>query len=140
MKKTLLIAIGVILLTGSICAQERHSIKRDQLPSAAMKYIQNNWNNVSPSKIIKITQGFDVAYEVTLVDGTLINFNRDGSWKDISADKEVTKSAVPAGIRRYVLENCPKYKIVRMDKETEGYKIHLSNGLEMRFDFQGNRI
>lgn len=140
MKKTLFIVIGMMLLLGSAHAQDRHIIKRDQLPSAAMKYIQGNWNNVSPSKIIKITQGFDVAYEVTLVDGTLINFNRDGSWKDITSTKEVVKSAVPAGIRRYVHENCPKYKIVRMDKESEGYKIRLSNGLEMRFDFQGNRI
>lgn len=134
MKKLILLALSILLLCGSSYAQMRQSIKRSSLPKSAVKYMQKNWNNVSPTKIVKISEGIDINYEVTLVDNTVIYFNRDGNWQSITAEKEIVKTAIPAGIRNYVSANAKGKKIVHMYKEENGYAVELDNGKKLHFD------
>lgn len=138
MKKIILIALGMLVLCGTSFAQTKKIIKREQLPSAALQFIQHNWNNVSISRATMETEGYKVEYDVRLAGGTEIEFNRDGGWKEIESSKEIPESAIPVGIRTYVRQHHRGHKVVKMEKKSYGYEVTLDNDREYTFDTDGN--
>lgn len=154
MKKILPLVLGMMLLCGSTYATnnknnapnqsclnsigDRKSIKPEQLPSAARHFVMNNWNNVTVNTAIMETEGYKIEYTVTLADGTTIEFNRDGGWKEIEATQEIPESAIPAAIRTYVLKMYKGQKVVKLERDKKGYEVELSNDKELKFDLEGN--
>ena len=51
--------------------------------------------------------------------------------------KSVPGEIVPPEIARYVGQNYPKQRIVSIDKESGGYEVELSNGLDLKFNKAG---
>lgn len=137
MKKLLILTLALVL-AGSAFATDRKNIKRDQLPKAALRYAQDNFNNVSIRNIVQITDGSKITYEVKLVDNTLIIFNRDGGVRSVTADKEVAEGAIPWGVRYYVKKHHRGHKVTSVVKNLDGYTITLDNGKEVLCDLNGN--
>lgn len=50
----------------------------------------------------------------------------------------VPSSLVPSKVRTYMSNTYPKERIHKMAKTDKGYRFHLSNGLILHFDVQGN--
>lgn len=140
MKKLLLflaLAAGVATM-----AQARDTYAHDSsvLPEAARTTIANNFK--AGVSVVKIDKDFGRVseYEVILDDGTEIGFDRNGNWDNVEVHntKTVPSTMVPQGIRDAVAKMQPKQRIVGIDKERRGYDIELSNGVEMKFDLNGN--
>lgn len=138
MKKVLILILSVVVMAGSLWADNRKQIKRDQLPKAAQHYVMNNWNNVAISYCWQEIDGYKIEYTVRLVDGTTIEFNRDGGWKEVESSVAIPESAIPAAIRTYVKQNHRGAAILKMEKDTRGYEIELDNEKELQFDKKGN--
>ena len=94
-----------------------------------------------------IKDGFD--YDVTLSDYTKIDF--DGNmfgkleWDEVdckhaSIYTEVPSKLVPAEITDYVNRVHSTQTIVKIAKDTRGWDIELSNGIEIEFDKRFNVI
>lgn len=140
MKKLLL----CLLLVGGIyavaSAKDTYAHGAAVLPEAAQNVIKKNFKaKVSVVKIEK-TLGHVDEYDVTLSDGSEITFDRQGNWKDVETNVNVSVPAAfyPAAVGNYVKKNHSGTRIVGVDKERGGYEITLSNGIDMKFDRQGN--
>ena len=139
--KKLLLMLGLILGISAVAtAKDKYAHDESVLPEAARTTISNNFK--AKVSLVKIEKDFGriSEYEVILTDGTEISFDRNGNWENVETNnsKSVPSSMVPKAISDYVSKNQPKTRIVGIEKERNGYDIELSNGVDMKFDAQGN--
>ncbi len=135
MKKIIFTLLTLVLLVGSASTQARKRvINPDKLPQPAIELIQKHW----PSCAIDFAYIDGLEYEVLLSDGTLIEFNIKGIWKEMKCTDGLPVTLVPGYITRYVVERFPKQLIIDCEKLRGGYEVTLTNGLEIQFDLRGN--
>ncbi|MDL2265800.1 PepSY-like domain-containing protein [Parabacteroides sp. OttesenSCG-928-G21] len=80
-------------------------------------------------------------YDVILTDGTNIEFDRKGEWKEIERYRTpVPSTLIPGKITDYVQTHFSEQMIVFIERERFGYEIELENDIELLFDFKGNFI
>ena len=138
-KSTLFLAalLCMMMQTVSTFASDR-LIPTEQLPAAAMAFIQENFpgEGVTFAKI-----DFDNGrkqYEVRLNNGTELEFDKKGNWDKVDCQfNAVPSHLVPTVIANYVNTTYPNTMVVKIDKERYGFKIELSNDLELKFNKQG---
>ena len=100
------------------------------LPVSSRQFISDHFKDIPVSHIqieknlIRIS-----SYDVILTDGTNVEFNHKGEWKEI-----------PEVIQDLIKKNYSSNKVVKIEKEIRDYEIKLDNGLEMTFDLKGNLI
>lgn len=122
------------------CAGDTYAHDASVLPAAAKSTLANNFKaGVSVVKIEK-TLGMIKEYEVVLQDGTEISFDKDGNWENVETNKnkKVPSAFIPKGVQNFVSKTHPGTHVVGIDKERNGYDVELSNGIDIKFDKQGN--
>lgn len=135
MKKFILALFALLLLAGGVTAQSRkRTIDPENLPKAAKELIQKHW----PSCAIDYASAKSREYEVLLTDGTLIEFDSKGVWKEMECTEGLPVTLVPVYITRYIVNRYPKQLIIDCEKMRGGYEVTLTNGLEIQFDLKGN--
>lgn len=73
-------------------------------------------------------------YEVFFTDGTEIEFDKNGDWKEVDGQKKTIPSAyIPHPIHEYLKQHFPDENIVTIEKDKNEYEIKLLNGLEVSF-------
>lgn len=76
-----------------------------------------------------------------LADGTKIEFNAEGEWKDVDCTSgEVPVAIIPKQINDYVAKSYPGVKFLKIDRDRRSYDVSLSNRLELKFDKQFNLV
>ncbi len=134
MKKFILTLLTLLLVGGSVMADGRkRTIDPENLPKPATELIQKHW----PSCVIDYAFIDGKEYEVLLSDGTMIEFNSKGVWKEMKCTDGLPVTLVPGNITRYVVNRYPKQLIIKCEKMRGGYEVKLTNGLEIQFDMQG---
>mgnify|MGYP005608649501 FL=1 len=74
-------------------------------------------------------------FDVVFTDGSSIEFNSSGEWTDVTCRQStVPAEIVPAQIQNFVLKNHPSSTILQIEQFRYGYEVHLSNGLEVKFN------
>ena len=120
--------------TTSALADDK-AIDFSQLPAAAQSFIQSDFSTSEISFITKDTELLDTTYDVHFTDGTKVEFNSKGEWKEISCKKsEINLKYVPKQILSTVGSKWPKAEIRKIERYKQGYEIELSNRLELKFD------
>ena len=113
-------------------------ITPEQLPPAAMAFIQENFPGVGVTFAKKDFDNGRRQYEVHLNNGVELDFDKKGNWDKVDCQyNPVPANIVPANITNYVQTSYPNTTIVKIDKERYGYKIELSNDLELKFNKKG---
>ena len=129
----------VIATAFGASAKDTYSHDPSTLPQSARTTIKNNFT--SEISLIKIDNEFGRIsdYEVILTDGTEIKFDRNGNWEDVecSLNNTVPASFIPSQVATFVKKNQPDTHIIGIEKDRRGYEVQLSNGVEMKFDKQG---
>lgn len=143
MKRIGIILIGLALMTNMACADnDKVTNNINELPQVSRNFLNNyfNGNQVSHIKIDKDLFLVD-SYDVILTDGTSVEFNRDGEWKEVkSFQQNIPDTLIPAEIRQYVSQNYPGQKIMTVERGKRKVSVDLANGLELKFDLNGNLI
>lgn len=143
MKRIGIILIGLALMTNMACADnDKVTNNINELPQVRRNFLNNyfNGNKVSHIKIDKDLFLVD-SYDVILTDGTSVEFNRDGEWKEVkSFQQNIPDTLIPAEIRQYVSQNYPGQKIMTVERGKRKVSVDLANGLELKFDLNGNLI
>lgn len=109
------------------------------LPVNAKSLLSRHFGSkVNHVKIDKNLLGKVDEYEVILQNGTEVDFEADGTLREVDAGK----NAVPSGlllqpIKDYVKKNCGNKKIVQLEIKKDSYKIELVDGRELKFDRAG---
>ncbi|MDE6028423.1 MAG: PepSY-like domain-containing protein [Muribaculaceae bacterium] len=141
-KKVLFVLAAVIGLSTAVFAGDKYAHDASVLPKGAQTTLAKNFK--SKVSVVKIDKDFGriSEYEVVMTDGAEITFDRDGNWKEVEVNvsKSVPDAFIPAGVSKYVKANQAGQKVVGIEKNRNGYDVELSNGVEMKFDKDGNFV
>jgi len=133
--------ILLFTLSGGIWVSAQHSIiSSKELPANTQKFISRNFANHQIAHAQKESKvGIVHEYEVTLNDGTQLEFYRDGSWKEMKNKQNgIALNLVPKKISSYIQQKFPKTFVTKIERERYAYKVDLSNGLDLEFNSDGD--
>lgn len=83
----------------------------------------------------------EMEYCVWLNDGTKVEFDMQGEWERVGRKKTgVPVKLIPPTIIQYVKANYPDDVVSKLSRKPYGYKIELSNDMDLRFNLQGQFI
>ena len=78
------------------------------------------------------------SYEIYLTDGTELEFDIMGNWKEIESKLTPIDFAVlPANIASIIKNQFPNTTLVEVERKINYYKIKLSNRMKIRIDPNG---
>lgn len=139
MKKLFLLICLFVTFVPFVTAAPDHdyTISFEQLPAVSQTFIKTHFDGVQVAYCLRDSHSF----EARLADASEIEFNVDGSWKEIDCKyKELPSSVIkllPSAIPAYVKDSFPKTIITKVDIKFWGYEIELNNGLDIEFDTTG---
>ena len=140
MKRTKLFfaAVACFFTAAFVCYAIDMTVLTSQLPESAMAFVQQYFPSRNIANIERDTEFMNSTYEVTLDDGTEIDFYKNGTFDKVDCKMgAVPASIVPLGIQQYVNNNFAGATIVKIDKERYGYDIELSNDIDLKFNHHG---
>lgn len=121
------------------------NISPNKLPNAAKSFIEQYFADQTIVAAEKEMDDGQIVYEVTLSDGTELDFDENGEWTDVDCqNRQVPDGIVPEKIRSYVATNYSDNFIVEIEHKYNRYRIELNNDkygaspIELRFDNQFN--
>lgn len=128
---TLVFSLGVVNVFGF----NDKVISKNQLPAQAQSFLNENFADVKISYAKQETDFIERSYEVVLADGTKLEFTKKGNWKEVDCRySEVPSAIVPALIKNFINENYSGSRVLKIERDSRGYEVKLSNKLELKFN------
>ncbi|EAI3578693.1 hypothetical protein E4R53_03065 [Campylobacter coli] len=122
--------LGLAALLGATVLFARDIIvPASELPRNAQDFISKNFKT---AQIALVKKDID-SYDVTLNDGTEIDFIITGEWKDVDGKYKALPNSILPNISA-----SSNAQIIEVSREINGYKFELSNQLKIYTDAQGN--
>ena len=142
MKKFMLFTLALLVFGVSVVrADDDQPIKINQLPEKAQQFIQKHFSKEKVAYAKMERDFMDVSYEVVFTSGTKLEFLKNGNWKEVDCKySTLPTEIVPQEITKYVSENYPDVKMVKIDRDKRDYEVKLNNKLELTFDLKFNLI
>lgn len=108
-------------------------ISAENLPNISKEFLQHNFK--AP---IGIVQKDKNSYEVYLSDGTELEFDTDGIWKEIENKAlPFNLDFLPQNLANIIKNEFPNVKAREIERKINHYKIKLDNGVKILIDFNG---
>lgn len=143
MKKTFMfLLVSLIAVMAWSCKDDDDKdvpMSYDMLPKTALEFISQYYPGDKPVRVVREGAHSGSAYEVVLASGNEIEFDAAGLWIDVDAPAQhsVPEGIIPTPIKLYVETNFPAYLVNEITRNSAGYEIELTNGLELQFDQDG---
>ncbi|MBQ7856167.1 MAG: PepSY-like domain-containing protein [Alistipes sp.] len=129
------LALSLLLASFLTASADDKPIGFNELPATAQTFIKTHFSNARMSHATVDAEIGDTDYEVLLDNGTKLEFNGSGEWREVAnKTSQVPSSIVPKGISAYVSQNYPDARIVKLERNTFRYDVTLSNHIELEFD------
>ncbi|EAI4226006.1 hypothetical protein HKV12_001427 [Campylobacter coli] len=126
--------LGLAALLGATVLFARDIIvPASELPRNAQDFISKNFKT---AQIALVKKDID-SYDVTLNDGTEIDFIITGEWKDVDGKYKALPNSILPNIMLKISASS-NAQIIEVSREISGYKFELSNQLKIYTDAQGN--
>lgn len=142
MKRLSVLAAAMLsfgILTAS--ADNDTPITFEQLPASAQTFITAHFPKHKVAYAKEERDLMKVSYDVVFSDGTKLEFDKNGEWKEVDTKPATVPSAiVPERIATYIRTHYPDAAIVAIDRTPRKYEVELSNGLDVKFDIRYNFI
>lgn len=119
-------------------AQQPAANATQALPEAINTFVKQTFPGATITYTETDQEHGGIEYDVTLDNGTKIDFDVNNQWKKVECYKGVPAALVPQAIATYVKSNYQSLPIIQIDKNGIGYDIELANDMELRFDQSGN--
>lgn len=133
--KILFMAIMAMLTMTACDSDDDEVVNQAELPTAAQTFLSTYFPGTTVSRVEKDSSGSLPHFDVTLSDGTEVEFDEAGDWVDVDCKtKAVPTAIVPQAITDYVTANYPRLFIVQIDRTKTRYEIELSNDTDIHFD------
>ncbi|HDZ5064854.1 TPA: PepSY-like domain-containing protein [Campylobacter jejuni] len=108
-------------------------ISADNLPNISKEFLQHNFK--AP---IGIVQKDKNSYEVYLSDGTEVEFDIDGTWKEIeNKTLPFNLDFLPQNLVNIIKNEFPNVKAREIERKINYYKIKLDNDVKILIDLNG---
>lgn len=112
-----------------------------KLPKNAQTFIKKQFPNEQVSYVEVDREAFGNTYEAYLQNGTEIDFDKNGNWKEIKKGSGVPDAIIPPAIKKHVDAKYAGTKIIKIEKnDLGGHEVELSNGLELIFNKQNKFV
>lgn len=126
--------LGLVALLGATVLFARDMVVPvSELPKNAQDFISKNFRT---AQIALVKKDID-SYDVTLNDGTEIDFIINGEWKDVDGKYKALPNTILPNIMPKI-STSSNAQIIEVSREINGYKFELSNQLKIYTDAQGN--
>lgn len=123
------------VLCASFLAADDYVVSPDSLPPAAKSFISQHFKGSTIGLVKRDMNSFDV----TLTDGTEIDFNINGQWTDVDGRfKPVPTSFLPNGVASKVSAANGGAAIMEVERNYGGFKFKLNNRMKVYTDLNGN--
>ena len=139
MKKFTILLASLALMASTLTAFAGNDriITVAELPAVSQQFIKAHFAGVEVSYAKVDEEMFDKDYKVVFVNGSKVEFAKNGQWTDVDCKYgEVPAAIVPQQIRDHVAQHFAGRKIVSIDRDKRGYEVKLDNGLELKFDLK----
>ena len=139
MKKFTIILASLALMASTLTAFAGNDriITVAEFPAVSQQFIKAHFAGVEVSYAKVDEEMFDKDYKVVFVNGSKVEFAKNGQWTDVDCKYgEVPAAIVPQQIRDHVAQHFAGRKIVSIDRDKRGYEVKLDNGLELKFDLK----
>lgn len=139
MKKVirLMSVLGAVLVMFTACDKES-LITADGLPKEAQAYITQHFPSHEVVQVVKERDDLKTTYDVYLSEGFNLDFDKQGKILGVEGSSKLPDSVVPEKILAYVSTNYPDQFIRDWELDDRGQEVKLSNGMELKFDKNGN--
>lgn len=108
------------------------------LPELITTFLEQNFPGVAVARVESETENGSLEYDVTLSDGTEIDFNHNNQWHSVDCKvKAVPEAFVPRAIAAHVKNNLQGQPITKITREPYGYEIEVAGGLDLKFNSNG---
>ncbi len=137
MKKLFVILFA--MLPAAVLADDDRPIGFEKLPTAAQKFIRDHFADVKITLATIDREFLDTTYDVIFTDGTHIEFDSRGEWKEIECRRTFVPTGVLLpGIASFIGEQYPGARVRDIERDKWGYELNLDNSAELYFDPRGN--
>ncbi len=135
MKKTLLLIVAIVLCGGVMNAQKVKEIEPKKLPDISLRTLASYFGGLNVTQAVYIDEKMDRHYEVSLDDGTIIHFDKQGVWKFVKAGGDaIPDRMIPGMVLMHLQKNKIEAKVVGMMRDKDkNYIIDLSDGTTLTF-------
>ena len=138
--KFFMLALSFVLMSATCDARET-TVSVNKLPKAAQNMIASNFKGKKVTLVKKDVEANSVNFDVVLNDGIKLEFDSNGEWTEVDCKPSTVPAAlVPTAISKYVKAQYPTARIVQIERDSRGYEIDLSNGMDINFDKQFNVV
>ena len=113
---------ALCLVSSTVSFAGNPPLPAEQLPAKAQAFVQDNFERNS---IVAVESTTDT-YMCVLNDGTIIDFNKNGSWSNVDCNKNsIPLNFVPRSLLQYVYGNFPYCTINQVNRGSQGYAVRL---------------
>lgn len=135
MKKTLLLIVAIVLCGGVMNAQKVKEIEPKKLPDISLRTLASYFGGLNVTQAVYIDEKMDRHYEVSLDDGTIIHFDKQGVWRFVKAGGDaIPDRMIPGMVLMHLQKNKIEAKVVGMMRDKDkNYIIDLSDGTTLTF-------
>lgn len=135
MKKTIMTILAVALIAIAATADNDRAVSYDRLPEKAKSFISVNFPDGRLAYSKEERDFMEVHYEVVLVAGVRIVFDRNGDWTDVECRYSyLDRKFIPEPVIAKVDGLYPGVSYKKISRERGRYEVKLSNGHELVFD------
>lgn len=140
MKKLFVFLAGALMVTSMAWAadEEIKELDAKKLPPITKSIIKSYFPGTEVVKATKSKSKVRNSFNVTLNDGTELEFDKDGQWQRVyCGGKPVPQTMVNLRVADYLEKNHPGAEVVMMEKDKKGnYIVQLADNTELHFDNQ----
>ena len=135
------LSISILLMAFALsldaCMDKKH-VGFEMLPDNAQKTITQHFGKDAFLFVSIEREVLFLEYDVSLKDGTDLEFDRDGNLKSIDClQQRIPEGIVPEKVLAYVNANHPDAYITKWGMDDLRWKAELNNDLELIFDHNG---
>lgn len=128
--------VALLLLLTTSCEKEK-VIPAQDLPATVQTYISTHFSGNSITRAVKQKDKNEL-YEVTLSDGTKLEFNAQNEVIDIDGKSKLPNSVIPNKILNYITVNYPSNYIVGWELQNGNQEVQLNNQVVLVFNAAGD--
>lgn len=129
----------LLLIGSSLFATAQQKGKAAQLPKEANTFLEANFKGIQIQDVKKETEGTTFKYEVKLANGTEVEFNNRGRWREVeSKTTSLPTTMLQPSIGKYIQKNYPGAKITEIKKGTRFSFVEINDKDTLQFDSEGN--
>ncbi|MBE6335422.1 MAG: hypothetical protein E7066_01900 [Lentimicrobiaceae bacterium] len=131
----------VLLLIGTFAFAQNGMTKFEQLPANSQEFVNTYFKDYKVMYVFMEKEFADTEYKLRFEDGTEIEFNAKGEWKNVSGERNCIPTAyILKEITDYVAAYHKDMCITDVEKDHNRIKVELNDQLEIEFNSKGKFI